>query len=138
MKLDRDLMAHTPTYEAFMLDHAAGNLSPAMTMAGDLHMLLNDQGAMACDVWRRAAEAMGHRRAVTPEQIDSASKILLNAAANENWRRGLSGAQYAKAGPKGGKLMRLLPGKSVPTHGHRSLEVTVVLEGQLSDSQDRV
>lgn len=126
-------MAKSPTYEAFMLDHAAGNLSEAMMMAGDLHMLLSDEGANICQVWRCAAETMGHN--FVSKNIDTASGIISDASETVRWRRGFSGAQYAKSGPKGGKLMRLLPGKSVPVHGHKSLEVTVVIQGELSDGE---
>lgn len=126
-------MQNSVTYDAFMLDHAAGNLSSAMSLAGDLHVLLSDSGAEVCDTWRLVAHELAERPEDHNGNMDRACELLSGASDTVRWRRGLSGAQYAKAGPKGGKLMRLLPGKSVPTHGHRSLEVTVVLEGQLSD-----
>jgi len=128
-------MTKTPTYETFMLDHVTGNLSSAMSLAGNLHLLLSDQGAETYDVWRRTADVMVQSSESMNSHIDDACEILSCANENVRWRRGLSGAQYAKIGPNGGKLMRLLPGKSVPTHGHKALEVTVVLEGQLSDGE---
>lgn len=128
-------MSKTTTYEAFMLDHAAGNLSASMSVAGDLHILLNDEGAETCDLWRAAAQAMGPPPQKTRVDLSAACEIITNGTKDVNWRRGLSGAQFAKAGSHGGKFMRLRPGKSVPAHSHKKLEVTVVLQGQLSDGE---
>ena len=123
------------TYVTFMMDHAAGQHGPAVSLAADLHVLLSDQGALTNDVWSAAAN---HLRApdnniIPAERIDRACEIIAEGYDHIKWRRGLSGAHYSKSDVSGGKFMRLLPGKSVPTHGHKRLEITVVLDGQLSD-----
>lgn len=123
------------TYLAFMMDHAAGVHSPALSLAANLHTLLSDNGAATHEVWgvigteiRREDKAL-----LRLDDMDLACDVIADGYEHVRWRRGLSGAQYARSAISGGKYMRLMPGKSVPGHGHRKLEVTVVLEGQLSD-----
>lgn len=123
------------TYVTFMMDHAAGQHSPAMALAADLHALLSDKGSATNDVWvnvageiRKTSEGLEK-----PERLNLACDVIACSYDSIKWRRGISGAHYAKSAVAGGKYMRLLPGKSVPRHGHGKLEVTVVLEGELSD-----
>lgn len=134
------MSAQFETYAAFMLDHTTGRQSHALALAGDLHVLLSDEGASIHDIWTLAA---GELSAVklndeARQRVDKACSMLAGGFDGIEWRRGLSGAHYSRRKIAGGKLMRLLPGKSVPRHGHRKLEVTVVLEGQLADGNGKV
>ena len=126
---------HEETYVTFMLDHAAGQHSDALSLAADLHVLLSDEGAQTNDIWRAAADQLRGRQAgeTAGNDIDRACDVIAQGYDHIKWRRGLSGAHFSKSAIDGGKFMRLLPGKSVPRHGHKRLEITVVLEGQLSD-----
>ena len=128
------------TYTAFMLDYAAGNQSPAFALAGDLHVLLSDTGSASNDVWQNVREAIDFSAQLPrpSERLDAACKIISTGYQSLGWRRGWSGADYAKTDLRGGKFMRLSPGKSVPAHGHKKLEVTVVLSGELSDGAGNV
>ena len=123
------------TYVSFMMDHAAGQHGDALSLAADLHVLLSDEGALTHDVWRSAAaQIRGQKSDERPvRDIDRACEVLAKGYDHIKWRRGLSGAHFSKSGVAGAKFMRLMPGKSVPRHGHGRLEITVVLEGQLSD-----
>ena len=123
------------TYTSFMMDHAAGQHDAAMSVAANLHVLLSDQGAAMNDIWRMAAIEIASDRGAqgSDDSIGPACDVISKGYEQIKWRRGFSGAHYAKSPVAGGKFMRLMPGKSVPGHGHKKLEVTVVLEGQLTD-----
>ena len=126
------------TYTAFMLDHAAGQQNESLTLAGHLHTLLSDVGADMNDIWCMAAKelmpaAQNGSNARTQDDLNAACRLLANGFDNIEWRRGLFGVHYSKTKVSGGNFMKLEPGNSVPRHGHRKLEATVVLEGELSD-----
>lgn len=138
-------MTQTDTYLAFMMDHAAGSMSPAMMMAGDLHVALSDQGRDIGATWDVIAGALfelgppeGHRQVLRrPSGRRGASpiaaaRLLDRARGHLSWRRGLSGVDYAPTGVRGGRFMRLSPGLSAPRHSHSALEATVVLAGRLA------
>lgn len=123
------------TYAAFMLDYAAGNQSPAIALAGDLHVLLSDEGAETWEMWNSISEELrgGSKADDAASRMDAACGVLNTPVDAFSWRRGLSGAYYTKGPIAGGKMMKLRPGKSVPTHGHKHMEITIVLSGQLTD-----
>ena len=124
-------------YSAFMLDHAAGSLSPEMAIAAQLHALLSATGREQDAIWQscgrvfgrggpdRAAQAGG----CLPEALELARADYLAVP----WKRGLSGVHYARRGKDRGKLMRLDPGQSAPEHSHSALEATGVLKGAFGD-----
>jgi putative transcriptional regulator len=125
-----------------MLDHAAGALSPSLALAGDLHVLLNSEGREVAAVWGLAGQILASAALAQDAQQDKprarraaslAQAILDEACEETGWRRGFSGAYLRDAGPPGGKLIRLGPGRRVPGHGHSRLEATVVLRGAFSD-----
>ena len=135
---------HSDTYHSFMLDHAAGTLTPAMNLAGDLHVALSPDGQSVSDVWDTVAGALLERElgldnparnkrrrlraSKTPCEVQD---ILSNDLEAMPWRRGLSGVRHAAVDVKDGHFMRLEPGQTVPRHSHSALEATVVMQGAL-------
>jgi predicted ChrR family anti-sigma factor len=135
------------SYASFMMDHAAGNLAGGLALAGDLHALMSPAGADAALIWSAvggallenppaaATDATGGRKRSrnAPRQKKTAQELLAMSQGPLNWKRGVSGVSYAHTGTPGAKFMKLEPGKTAPTHGHGSMEATVVLQGQFSD-----
>ena len=72
---------HEDTYAAFMMDHAAGQHSAALSLAADLHVLLSDQGALTHDVWRAAADEL------QAQKTDSLNDKDISRACDLNCRR---------------------------------------------------
>ena len=140
-------MTAQDSYLAFMMDYAAGNQTPAFSLAGDLHVSLNESAADMSFLWSviggvllESAEPAKPdltttRPATHAGQTLGSEDVMVMANANVKWRRNLWGAQFSPIGLKGARLMRLLPGKATPRHGHHGLEATVVLHGCLSDGE---
>lgn len=132
-------MTSHDTYHAFMLDYAAGNLSPSMQVAANIHRLMSSSGDDAAQLWEsvRAALSVTDRgmevRHPHEDRMGAAVEIIHMDYDDVNWRRGLSGVKYARTPATAGQLMRLEPGQKVFSHGHSALEATVVLEGTLDD-----
>ena len=134
-------MSVEDSYQAFMLDYVAGTLPAGLQFAAELHRLLSSEGGEAAAVWQAAMEQLSlsdsnnstgaHQSSTDMDAID----VVLNEMPDIKWRRGLSGATYSEASIGGGRLMRLEPGQSVMTHGHSTLEATVVLSGSLGDGK---
>ena len=132
-------------YDAFMLDYAAGNQSPAMTLAGDLHTWLNRSGLEAASIWSIIGGVMLERGPSAPAQkVDATGRkraapsvgvqdVLDTSFEDLKWKRGWSGVHYARVGIKDASYMALLPGQSAPSHDHSVLEATVVLSGRFTD-----
>ncbi len=132
-------------YDAFMLDHATSALPCALMVAGDLHVHLSPQGALAAGIWDAVGGALieklagdegtGITRKLPRKRAHTrvpAAKLMACDKDKLRWRRGLSGVRHARTGIRGGDFMRLEPGQAVPTHGHSALEATIVLSGALS------
>ncbi len=141
-------MVSSDLYSAFMMDHAAGALPPALRLAGDLHERLSGEGAEVaadwavvggallegfCDAERRLAKPA---RAAAPAAV-TASDILGADLDKVRWRKSLFGVAYAPAGLPGGRFVRLEDNQSAPAHGHGCLEAMVVLEGRFEDGRGR-
>ena len=141
-------MTSPDTYTAFMLDHVAGNHSPAFELAGDLHMTLSSQGAEAAAWWTAVGGALleqgsvdgpAHnistlRAPIARHKAHAGAEDLIHQIdKGPRWRRGLTGVRYAATGTAGARLMKLEPGQSAPMHGHADLEATVVIQGRFSD-----
>lgn len=135
-------MPASETYEAFMLDYAAGNLSRSMQVAASIHRLMSSRGEEAATLWECVSTALMDAQPATrtsgPEQgADRALSLALDLIhldySEIEWKRGLSGVKFAKSPNSAGQLMRLEPGQGVLSHGHSALEATVVLEGVLDD-----
>ena len=135
-------MTGSETYQAFMLDHAAGTLPESLHLAGDIHCLLSCEGDRAAEIWASVRNILlegmqASPRALGAEQRQvafSRAKNIIEADYGQvKWRRGFSGAHYAKLANASGQLMHLNAGQSVPSHGHSAREATVILEGALED-----
>lgn len=132
-------MATQDTYYAFMLDYAADNLSPSMLVAASIHRLISSRGNETALLWERVSSVLNAPQtadrysAPDDRAMAAALDIIHMDYSGIRWRRGLSGVKYAKIPEASGQLMRLEPGQNVFSHGHSSLEATVVLEGALDD-----
>ena len=135
-------MTAEDTYQAFMLDHAAGTLPDNLHLAGDVHRLMSSEGEKAAELWEavryvllgdESAPPPYEKRGRQDRSLARALKIIQTDFDTVKWRRGLSGAHYAKCANHGGQLMHLDPGQKVYAHGHSALEATVILEGGLED-----
>ena len=139
-------------YASFLLDHAAGALSPAEMLAGDLHRVLSADGrriglmldALGGALLETASVAgqMAEPR-LDPPALTSASRPqhslrlepflqperLLGLA----WRKDLFGMKTLPAGLLLANLLRLDPGERAPAHCHGRRDVTVVLTGAFAD-----
>lgn len=124
-------------YHAFMLDHASGALSPDMSLAAELHIILSQTGHEMADLWSVTRDAMGPRTPQTPplayDRLPEALELAVGNFDTVPWKKGLSGVHFAKRGKGKGKLMRLDPGQAAPEHSHSALEATVVLAGEFDD-----
>ena len=133
------------TYLAFMMDYVAGNQAPAFSLAGDLHVCLNNNGAETSFLWTVIGGVLLESVAIddvggepcrgVPQRADDLCKEdVISMVENPlKWRRNIFGVQSVPLGLKGARLMRLSPGTATPRHGHHGLEVTVVLQGCLDD-----
>ena len=134
-------------YEAFLLDHVSGALGPAGHLAADLHLLLKPEARTLAQLWEavggalldsdaagESAEAPSRRSARAGASAGiSAADILARSMTSYPWKRGVFGVETARIGVRGGRLLRLSPGKTAPRHGHHGLEATVVLQGAFED-----
>ncbi len=142
---------HDNAYAAFMMDYAAGSLSPAETLAADLHRALSPAG------WRNAAmmdalggaileqgAASGFTRQLDVDHVDEPSPLSraksapLDRYLNHDlvalpWRRSIFGVKTLPTHLKMAELLRLNPGERAPPHGHGRRDVTVVLVGTFED-----
>jgi putative transcriptional regulator len=140
---------HDNAYAAFMLDYAAGVLSPAEKLAADLHRALSAEGrrnATAFDavgglLLERARPStvrfldvglLGNQDAgeVPDSRLDPFLKRDLLALA---WRKNLFGVKTLPTGTPMAELLRLDPGEHAPSHHHGRRDVTVVLTGIYAD-----
>lgn len=135
------------SYASFMMDHAAGNHADALALAADMHMMLSPTGAEQAQIWSivggallerdpmpvHSARARPGRRRPHHQVQETARELLALADRSLTWKRGISGVSFANTRTRGAKFMRLDPGQSAPSHGHGSLEATVVLQGRFSD-----
>jgi len=126
-------------YHAFMLDHTIGALNDDMALAAELHMLLSKTGANTAALWQTAYTALIESSDNLPQKktharvLPEALELACGDFETVPWKRGLTGVHSARRGKGKGKLMRLDPGQSAPTHNHSALEATVVLHGSFED-----
>lgn len=146
--LSHTMSHYDNTYASFMLDYAAGALSPAERLAGDLHRALSKTGGRNAGV----LEAMGGvlLERLPPERaghIDT-GKLVPQAAMGEashlapyidrdllglKWRKSIFGVMTLPTDIPHASLLRLDPGQRAPAHGHGRRDVTVVLRGAFAD-----
>ncbi|MEM8920943.1 MAG: cupin domain-containing protein [Pseudomonadota bacterium] len=140
------MLQETNTYTSFMMDRAAGALSPAEAAAADLHIALSEEGAGTSAVWDALGGALleeqcadfgqPHRLDIIGEDqeaIETPHGFLSGDLTDRKWRRSFWGARISDAGLPNATLLRLDPGTSAPRHGHSRRDVTVVLEGAFAD-----
>lgn len=143
-------------YQALMLDHAAGALSPARQLLVVTHLRLKPS-ARESTVWLEAAGgalleglepvpvattplAPLDRMAVSvvsaPDHLVE-SHALIEAASrqpeNLSWRWRAPSLRELRLPMPGASLMRLAGGRAVPIHGHTGEELTLVLRGDYAD-----
>lgn len=135
-------------YSAFMLDNAAGALSPAEAMVAELHRRLSPQGAAAAAMLDAAGGALlesaePEAAAVplrptapqaparpAPSELDA---FLAGDLLSLPWRKTFFGVQTLTTRTPRLRLLRLDPGERAPQHGHAARDVTVVLQGAFAD-----
>jgi putative transcriptional regulator len=145
---------HDQAYAAFMLDYAAGSLSPAEKLVADVHRTLSVKGGRAA----RALDAIGGtlleqtspramnavdpggwmvRRDFPPSEPapanDEFGRLLSSDLMQLPWRKGLGGVKTLQTRIPLAHLLRLDPGEAAPRHAHGRRDVTVVLCGSFSD-----
>lgn len=141
---------HDNAYAAFMLDYAAGGLSPAERLVADLHRALSPAGAsnaLLLDavggvMLEEAGQAAGappraqaQDRAAWPRlqsqtRFDAYLKRDLVAL---RWRKSIFGVMTLPTDMPMASLLRLDPGQRAPSHCHGRRDVTVVLQGSYAD-----
>lgn len=137
-------MTETDTYSAFMLDYASGALPAPLMLAGEIHVALSENGRSASQVWdvvggalmEEGVPASSERAAIgTRKSLPSLSahEVIDRPTDQLNWRRSLLKTEFASVPMKHCRYLRIPPGISMPRHGHRHFEATVVLEGAFED-----
>jgi putative transcriptional regulator len=140
---------HDNAYASFMLDYAAGGLSPAERLAADLHSALSRNGARNTRALDALGGAMLERVPPAPsgyfdtirlqprEEGEPASShldpYLKRDLAVLKWRRNIFGVKTLPTGVPMATLLRFDPGERAPAHGHGRRDVTVVLQGVYAD-----
>ena len=133
-------------YAAFMLDHAAGRLSPGEFLVAELHRALSPDGrklagmldAVGGEALERLGPAeMGEARvlpeAASPPRQDPLAPWLERDLLALPWRRTIFGVQELRTDMPMVTLLRLNPGERAPAHSHGRRDVTVVLQGAFAD-----
>jgi putative transcriptional regulator len=136
-------------YAAFMLDYAAGALSPAEKLAADLHRVLSADGGRNAGVLDAVGGALLERTKPSPAEYFDASRLAeqdrVIAVSSRldpfirhdllalEWRKNLFGVKTLPVGVPMASLLRLDPGETAPAHHHGRRDVTVVLVGTYGD-----
>jgi putative transcriptional regulator len=140
---------HDNAYAAFMLDYAAGVLSPAERLAADLHRALSREGsrnrglldALGGVLLERAPPSSAGYfdtiRLGEPDRVE-AGPSRLDPYLNRDlvalkWRKSLFGVKTLPTGTPMASLLRLDPGERAPAHAHGRRDVTIVLRGTYAD-----
>ncbi|HEV7689497.1 MAG TPA: cupin domain-containing protein [Hyphomonadaceae bacterium] len=140
------------TYAAFMLDYAAGSLSPAETLAGDLHCALSRDGGRNGLMLEAIGGVLLERAEPKPPGYFDTAKLGRPLLAGEagpasghldeyikrdllalKWNKSIFGVQTRATSMPNASLLRLDPGQRAPAHGHGRRDVTVVLRGSFAD-----
>jgi putative transcriptional regulator len=140
------------TYAAFMLDYAAGSLSPAEKLAGDLHCALSRDGGRNGLMLEAIGGALLEWAPPKPPGYFDTAKLGAPVLAGEagpasshldeyvkrdllalKWNKSIFGVQTRNTATPNASLLRLDPGQRAPAHGHGRRDVTVVLRGAFAD-----
>jgi anti-sigma factor ChrR (cupin superfamily) len=140
---------HDNAYASFMLDYAAGLLSPAEKLAADLHRALSTDGARTGRMMDALGGALLERVAPAPTAYFDTVKLegppkgeagssnldpfLKRDLVSLKWNKNIVGVKTLPTGVPMASLLRLDPGERAPAHGHGRRDVTVVLCGTYAD-----
>jgi putative transcriptional regulator len=145
-------MGEQDSYQALMLDYAAGALPAASALLVEAHFELRPEAAEAA----RAIDMAGgvlleeilpaatgspsltqrERPVQAGPEIGAARKIIGAVAEDMEcapWKRRPLGVRECDLPVQGLTLFRLAGGRSTPSHGHHGDELTLVLHGRLED-----
>jgi putative transcriptional regulator len=143
-----------------LMDHAAGNLGTAASFVLDAHLALNPQARGIVEHYEALGGYMLDQlepaelgESMSAETVVAASaspfghsgqarraasgRSLVTSVSDGKWRRGLSGFMTKPVAGVDARLLRLQEGRIAPFHGHRGLELTLVLCGTLEDEFGR-
>lgn len=140
---------HDNAYAAFLLDYAAGTLSPAERLAADIHRALSPEGGRNVSILEVVGGAVLERSKPFPASYFNDSRLgaldappvrstRLDPYLNRdllalNWRKDIFGVKTLPTGIPMASLLRLDPGERAPSHLHGRRDVTVVLMGAYAD-----
>lgn len=140
---------HDNAYAAFMLDYAAGALSPAERLAADLHRVLSTAGGQNAGMLDAVGGALLEGSQPSPSAYFDPSRLAQQdrdvAIATRldpfikadllalRWRKNIFGVKTLPTGTPMASLLRLDPGETAPAHHHGRRDVTVVLTGTYGD-----
>jgi putative transcriptional regulator len=140
---------HDNAYAAFMLDYAAGVLSPAERLAADLHRVLSAEGGKNSEMLDAVGGALLEKTRPLPAGYFDASRLREQETGNVashrldtfirgdllalKWRKDIFGVKTLPTGTRMASLLRLDPGETAPAHHHGRRDVTVVLVGTYAD-----
>ena len=140
---------HDNAYAAFMLDYAAGALSPAETLAADLHRVLSAKGGRNALMLDAVGGALLERTRPLPAEYFDPSRLEAHEAPVHTasrldpfirrdllalkWRKNIFGVKTLPTDTPMASLLLLDPGETVPAHHHGRRDVTVVLIGAYAD-----
>ena len=139
-------------YQALLLDYVAGSLLRGPAFVVGAHLALQPQARAVTQTFDSAGGAL--LDALEPVAIgaptwldretpaDSANHALrhqddvahvLSSLDQGRWRRNLAGMLTMPVPGCDVELLKLEAGRKVPEHGHKGLEITLVLSGALDD-----
>ena len=140
---------HDNAYAAFMLDYAAGSLSPAERLAAELHRVLSANGGKNSAMLDAVGGALLEDAKPSPARYFDASRLgqqdiemdgapQLDPFLNRDllglrWRKNIFGVKTLPTTTPMASLLRLDPGETAPAHHHGRRDVTVVLLGTYAD-----
>jgi putative transcriptional regulator len=140
---------HDNAYAAFMLDYAAGALSPAERLAADLHRVLSTEGGKNAGMLDAVGGALLERARPSPAEYFDVSRMegqeaFAGASVHLDpfirgdllalkWRKNIFGVKTLPTNTPMASLLRLDPGETAPAHHHGRRDVTVVLIGAYAD-----
>jgi putative transcriptional regulator len=140
---------HDNAYAAFMLDYAAGVLSPAEVLAADLHRALSAGGRKNAATMDTLGGALMEKMRPLPAEYFDASQLGLPQTRTSagsrldpfingdllglDWRKNIFGVKTLPTSTPMASLLRLDPGETAPAHHHGRRDVTVVLIGTYAD-----
>ncbi|MCU0881655.1 MAG: ChrR family anti-sigma-E factor [Hyphomonadaceae bacterium] len=150
-------MRHQERLDHVLMDHAAGTLGRDAAFVVDAHLALHAGsrasfrdfealGGTMLDRLEPAALSAGMDSSAImgsvapdrdPRPVDVSASCLVTSLSQGHWRRGLSGFMSKPVAGVGARLLRFEAGRAAPAHGHRGLELTLVLHGTLEDGYGR-